>query len=226
MKKLTLYHGSKKIISAPDVAFSASYNDYGSGFYCTRDEDMAGQWAVNRGSPGFINKYEIDAMALTVLDFNSDDKYTVLHMLAALFKYRKFKISSAHVVRFMDYLEKHFSTDVEKYDIVVGTRCDDSYLSFVKAFMLGQISVKQLRYLLSPGISGEEFVIKTPRAYEKLEFVSFYRADDAIYYPRRMIRDLNARAGFYAESDIGDDGGLYVADLLREEVKPDDERIR
>lgn len=47
MKKI-LYHGSEKIIEKPVYGFGKAYNDYGLGFYCTEELDMAKEWGVSR----------------------------------------------------------------------------------------------------------------------------------------------------------------------------------
>jgi hypothetical protein len=40
MKK-TIYHGSKDKIKIPIYGYGKSYNDYGLGFYCTEEIDLA-----------------------------------------------------------------------------------------------------------------------------------------------------------------------------------------
>ena len=42
-----IYHGSKDIIEQPIFGFGKTYNDYGLGFYCTEEIDMAKKWGVN-----------------------------------------------------------------------------------------------------------------------------------------------------------------------------------
>lgn len=36
-----LYHGSRDIIKKPVYGYGKKYNDYGLGFYCTEDINMA-----------------------------------------------------------------------------------------------------------------------------------------------------------------------------------------
>lgn len=40
MKK-TVYHGSDHIIERPKYGYGKIYNDYGVGFYCTENQNMA-----------------------------------------------------------------------------------------------------------------------------------------------------------------------------------------
>ena len=41
MSNLTIYHGSDHIIKQPDIKKGKMYNDYGQGFYCTEDLELA-----------------------------------------------------------------------------------------------------------------------------------------------------------------------------------------
>lgn len=42
----TIYHGSDHIIEKPKFGYGKSYNDYGIGFYCTQNPNMAKEWGV------------------------------------------------------------------------------------------------------------------------------------------------------------------------------------
>lgn len=39
-----LYHGSRDISKKPVYGYGKKYNDYGLGFYCTEDINMAKEW--------------------------------------------------------------------------------------------------------------------------------------------------------------------------------------
>ena len=41
MSEITLYHGSADIIERPEFGKGNSRNDYGLGFYCTREIELA-----------------------------------------------------------------------------------------------------------------------------------------------------------------------------------------
>ena len=45
MKKI-IYHGSSRIIEKPLFNFGKKYNDYGIGFYCTEEMELAKEWGV------------------------------------------------------------------------------------------------------------------------------------------------------------------------------------
>ena len=225
MSKLILYHGSPEIIEVPVFGKGKAYNDYGRGFYCTEHLELAKEWACTENTDGYANKYEIDVGGLSVLNLSSNE-YTILHWLALLMKYRKLRVSTPVMKRGIEWLEEHFLIDLEPYDVVIGYRADDSYFSFARAFVNNEISLTQLSYAMRLGKLGEQFVLKSPAAFEKLQFVSYEVADNTQYYAKRKARDDEARAAFCAELEKDDLNGLYMRDIIREEVKSDDPRLR
>lgn len=95
MSKRILYHGSPDIIQAPVFGKGKSYNDYGKGFYCTEHLELAKEWACTENTDGYVNKYEVDTAGLSVLNLSSSE-YTILHWLALLMKYRKFRVHACY----------------------------------------------------------------------------------------------------------------------------------
>lgn len=225
MSKLILYHGSPEIIQTPVFGKGKSYNDYGRGFYCTEHLELAKEWACTENTDGYANKYEIDTKGLSVLNLSSDE-YTILHWLALLMKYRKFRVSTPVMKRGADWLKERFLIDLTPYDAVVGYRADDSYFSFARAFVNNEISLTQLAYAMRLGRLGEQFVLKSPSAFAKIHFISYETCDNTVYYAKRKARDDEARAAFRAELEKDDIDGLYMRDIIREEVQPNDPRLR
>lgn len=72
-----LYHGSEFVIQKPIFGGGKVHNDYGSGFYCTKESDLAKEWAVGETHDGFANRYEFDLTGLKVIDLTG--KGAVLH---------------------------------------------------------------------------------------------------------------------------------------------------
>ena len=71
---MTLYHGSENIIEAPEFGKGARNNDYGKGFYCTENIELAREWACAKNKSGYVNVYEFDLTGLKVLNLN-DGQY-------------------------------------------------------------------------------------------------------------------------------------------------------
>ena len=225
MSKMILYHGSHEIIQTPVYGKGKEYNDYGRGFYCTEHLELAKEWACTEDEDGYANKYEIDFSGLSVLNLLGEE-YTILHWLALLMKYRSFRISTPVMKRGAEWLEENFLLDLPSYDVVIGYRADDSYFTFARAFVNNEISLAQLAYAMRLGKLGEQCVIKSPDAFEKLRFLSYEIADNTVYYAKRKVRDEEARAAFRAEMERDDVNGLYMRDIIREEVQPNDARLR
>lgn len=225
MSKLTLYHGSSEIIEKPLFGKGKTYNDYGKGFYCTESEELAKEWACTEGVDGYANQYEIETSELNVLDLSSEE-YTILHWLALLMTYRKIKLATPVMRRGAEWLKEHFLVNIAEYDVIIGYRADDSYFSFARAFVNNEISLKQLSYAMRLGKLGEQFVLKTEKAFEAIKYVGHQSADNTIYYARRKARDDEARAAFTAELEREDMDGLYMRDIIREGVTADDARLR
>ena len=184
MSKVILYHGSPEIIQTPVFGKGKAYNDYGKGFYCTEHIELAKEWACSENIDGYVNVYEIDMEGLSVLNLLSKE-YTILHWLALLMEYRKFRISTPIMKRGAEWLREHFLIDLNSYDVIIGYRADDSYFSFARAFVNNEISFAQLSYAMQLGKLGEQIVLKSPAAFEKVQFVSYEVVDNKEYYVRR-----------------------------------------
>ena len=225
MSKRILYHGSSEIIENPVFGKGKAYNDYGRGFYCTENLELAKEWACTEGIDGYANQYELETDGLKILHLSSGE-YTILHWLALLMTYRKLRLSTPVMKRGAEWLKEHFLINIEDYDAVIGYRADDSYFSFARAFVSNEISLGQLSRAMKLGKLGEQFVLKSREAFEAIQFVSYIASDNTVYYARRKARDDAARAAFLAELEKDDMDGIYIRDLIRGEVKPDEPRLR
>lgn len=225
MSKLTLYHGSEEIIQKPVFGKGKTYNDYGQGFYCTEHLDLAKEWACTESTDGYVNKYTIDTDKLNILNLSAEN-YTVLHWLALLMENRKFRISTPVMRRGTEWLKTNYLPDINGYDAIIGYRADDSYFSFARAFVNNEISLTQLSYAMKLGKLGEQFVLKSQKAFDEIEFDSYLSVDHTEYYAHRKTRDDEARAAYRTELEKDDINGLYMRDIIREEVKADDPRLR
>lgn len=225
MSKLVLYHGSPDIIEKPAFGKGKAYNDYGRGFYCTEHLELAKEWACTEGTDGYANKYELDAAGLSVLDLSSDD-YTILNWLAILMLHRKGRLSAPIAKQGREYLIQNFLPDFQGYDAIIGYRADDSYFSFARAFVSNTISLKQLGNAMRLGKLGEQFVLKSPKAFEAIRFIDYIVADSAVYYAKRKARDDEARAAYMKELETDDINGIFMRDIIREEIKANDPRLR
>ena len=225
MQERILYHGSAEIVRRPLYGKGKVYNDYGQGFYCTEEIELAKEWACTENEDGYVNEYKVDMNNLNILDLSSEE-YTILHWLAMLMRYRVVRLSSPIMKRGHHWLIEHFLPELAGKDIIIGYRADDSYFSYARAFVNNEISVAQLSYAMKLGKLGEQVVIKSEEAFDRIRFHGSVYVDRMEYYPKRQARDLQARELYIQELEKEDVNGLYIRDLIREEVRGDDPRLR
>ena len=132
---LKIYHGSQDIIDTPEYGKGKSTNDYGKGFYCTENIELAKEWACSKNEDGYANAYELDMGGLEVLRLNSPS-YNVLHWLAILADNRTYWERNSISENAKRYLRDNFLIDISGYDVIIGYRADDSYFTFAKNFCI------------------------------------------------------------------------------------------
>lgn len=225
-KTLTLYHGSVNIIETPFFGAGKPHNDYGRGFYCTQNIELAKEWACSAESDGYANQYEFNMEGLSVLSLTGGE-YTILHWLAILLDNRTFRTGAQVAISAKKYLLENFLADYRKYDVIRGYRADDSYFSFASAFLNNTISLSKLEKAMHLGELGEQVVAVSKEAFERFSFVQAEFAPNNIYYPKKLARDTEAREAFLLErntASVMDE--IYMIDILREGWKADDKRLQ
>ncbi|MCR5054884.1 MAG: DUF3990 domain-containing protein [Lachnospiraceae bacterium] len=214
MNKKVLYHGSVKIIKTPVFGYGRSDNDYGRGFYCTEDIELAREWAALDENGGFVNQYELDTSGLNCLDL-TDGKCTELSWMAILLANRVVRLSSPVEKRARTFITENFLPDTSDADIIIGHRADDSYFSFARAFLSNTITLQQLSTALSLGDLGRQIMLKSERAFNALLYKKSEPVNGAVYYPKRMMRDKHARDQYMALLEKEDETGLYISDIMK-----------
>lgn len=221
-----LFHGSSKIIETPLFGYGKPYNDYGLGFYCTDSLEMAKEWGVGKEQDGYANCYEIDCEGLQILDLNAPE-YCILHWLTILLQNREFDVPSGLALEAKEYLLANFAIDYEHYDIITGYRADDSYFSFAQDFINGTISYRQLNNAMHLGKLGQQFVLKSKVAFDRIRFIGSEIADSSEWYAKKMLRDQTARRNYFSvERNKRQRGDIYITQIMDEEMKQDDPRLR
>lgn len=217
MSILTLYHGSANIIETPEFGKGKMNNDYGQGFYCTKHLELAKEWACVTEDNGYANRYEIETKGLAILNLQ-EEQYSILNWLAILLNNRKMRLSSPVEKRGAAYLIDNFLPDTEKKDIIIGYRADDSYFMFARTFLANTITLDRLAVAMKLGKLGEQYMIKSKKAFKRLRFTGYEIADGNIYYPKRKARDEAARKAFQKMSEE-DSKGLFLNDIIKKGKK-------
>ena len=209
MSVIQLLHGTDHIIEVPDIHIGNPHNDYGMGFYCTRVDEMAREWACKKNTDGFVNSYDFDTEGLKVLNL-LDGTHTVLNWMALLLQFRTFKLDSEVAVDARDY------------------RADDSYFQYAESFVSNTLPLRSLNKALKLGKLGEQTVVISQKGFDRLHFVNAYPVSKSVYYPKFLDRDTKARDTYRKEikksKSYRDD--IFVLDILREEMSNDDPRIQ
>lgn len=221
-----LFHGSPSIIEKPQYGYGKVYNDYGLGFYCTDSLEMAKEWGVAQDRNGYANRYELDCEGLKILDLNGPS-FNILHWLAVLLENREFDVPSGLALEAKEYILNTFHVDYQAQDAIIGYRADDSYFSFAQDFINGTISYRQLNNAMHLGKLGQQFVLKSKKAFDRIQFLGYEVAEHDEWYAKKMLRDRSARREYFSvERNKRQRGDLYITQILDEEMKPDDERLR
>ena len=165
MENIILYHGSAKILENPAFGGGNPKNDYGLGFYCTENLELAKEWASTERNDGFANQYELNTEGLSTLHLNHSP-YHILNWLSILLENRTFIVSQGLPFEAMQYLLVNFLPEYKNYDLIVGYRADDSYFSFANAFLNNTISLEQLSIAMKLGKLGEQVVLKVKKHFQ------------------------------------------------------------
>ena len=222
---ITLYHGSSIIVGTPLFQGGNVYNDYGPGFYCTREIELAKEWACSEENDGFVNQYDLKEEGLSYLYLN-DKEYNILNWLAILLDNRRFDLSSPVTVRARKYILDAFLPSYKEYDVIVGYRADDSYFSFTRAFLANTITLEQLKRAMQLGQLGEQTFLQGRKAFEAVSFVQSMPVDSSQYHPRYLARDRQAREDFRRIlEEEPSESEVYVSTIIREKWTHGDPRL-
>ena len=221
-----IYHGSCNIIEKPIYGAGKKNNDYGKGFYCTEDINMAKEWSVKLHTSGYANIYEIDTSDLKVLNLNSQSFY-ILNWLAILLENRIFSIESYQAYNAKKYILDNFLVSYKDADIIIGYRADNSYFSYAQDFISGVINLRQLKNALKLEREGEQFVIKSKKAFDKLQFIGSEKAEVNDWYDKLQKRDCVSRSEYMNYENYQERvDDIKIDQIIKQGIKKDDVRLQ
>lgn len=213
-KVITLYHGSTSKIEKPIFGFRNSKDDFGQGFYCTQDHELAKEWALKTGVDGFVNEYSIDDSKLKFLDLKSG-MFNIMSWIAILLENRTFALSSAIARQGRDYILSNFSLDLKDYDVLIGYRADNSNFAYINDFLNNAISLRQLTLAIEQTNPKEQYVLKSMKAFELLRFKEALPVSVNQCGYEGQLRDLKARHHYFSkvcnEVSVSD---LFIKDII------------
>lgn len=224
---MKIYHGSTIEIPKPLLSRGKPNNDYGRGFYCTQEIEMAREWACKgKEPPGFVNAYDLSIEGLSVLDLSSPE-YTILNWIAVLLANRTFDLDTDIAIEVKDYIVANFMPPVADADVVIGYRADDSYFNYADSFVNNALSVRRLGEAMRLGRLGMQVALRTERAFAGLEYLGAEEVAWDVYHPRYASRDADARSqwrnvvkkGARAADDV------FAVDVIRTGLRHGDQII-
>ncbi len=211
----TIYHGSSQIVQSPKFGVGYPYNDYGLGFYCTDNKELAEEWAITGSGRGFVNRYSIDTSGLRIIDLTSPE-YSIRHWLSVMLSFREFDIHSSLFHQELERIRTEYNVDYSNCDILIGYRGDNCNFTFAESFLRGEIDATALRQALTVGDSAasKQFVIKSNRAFDRLVFEDWSTMGGAELRSGRFARDRRLMQGFAKNTH-----SLAYTDIYREKAE-------
>ena len=214
---MKLYHGSDHQIKKPIYKFKSATTDYGFGFYMTSDIELAKEWASNNLlANGVVNIYELDTNNLKILDLTSE-KYSPLHWVALLVNNRKISDSSMMIKAGKEFLMSHYLINIDCFDLVIGYRADDSYFSFVKAFLRNELPLNQFDAAIRLGKLGKQYFVNSKEAFSKLKFIDSQVVDINTYRIKRTNRERRAIRQYRKLISSSKEMGKTLKDIMEEQ---------
>ncbi|MBO5566008.1 MAG: DUF3990 domain-containing protein [Succinivibrio sp.] len=124
-------------------------------------------------------------------------------------------------------MQDRFLIDLNPYDVIIGYRADDSYFSFAQDFVAGSISLSKLKEAMYLGKLGEQTVFKSKISFSHLNVIKAQSVDASIYFEKKKNRDTKVRYEYRKTRSSSDSiNDLFMLDIMREEIKNDDPRLR
>lgn len=224
--KKILYHGSEVIVEKPEYGKGARTNDYGRGFYCTEELELAKEWACAKGRNGYANRYEMELEKMKILNLNSSD-YHILNWLALLADNRTYWQRGSISEEAKRYIHDNFLPDISEYDVIIGYRADDSYFAFAQDFVAGAISLQKLSEAMRLGKLGEQIVLKSRRAFEEIRYLGSEFVSAEEYYGKKLEREREAKREYRKKREnAAQINEIFILDIMREGMKNEDLRLR
>ena len=225
---MKIYHGSSFEVPKPLLSKGKPNNDYGRGFYCTEDIEMAREWASKgKEPPGFANAYELSTEGLDILNLSSPD-YTILNWMAVLLSNRTFDLDTDIAIEVRDYVIANFMPPIQDSDVVIGYRADDSYFNYADSFVNNALSIRRLNEALYLGRLGMQVALRTERAFDSLTYLGAEKVVWNEYHPRYVTRDAEARTQWREvvrkSPRAADD--LFAVDIIRGGLRHGDQILQ
>lgn len=94
-------------------------------------------------------------------------------------------------------------------------------------FVANAVSLRQLDNAMHLGRLGEQIVLKSREAFDRIQFIDSIPAQKEEYSARKTLRDKEARRDYRrSKEQSADVNDIYMLDIMREGIRNGDQRLR
>jgi len=210
---MIFYYGADRKVEKPIYNYSGSNsnNDYGIGFYLTKEKDKAELWA-SQFDDGYCIKYDLDTKDLNILYLNADTEEEIMLWISILINNRFSKEEIENYKDRITWLNTHYHVNLDDYDVVVGYRADDSYFLYSRDFVANELSIDALSKAMKLGKLGLQYCLKSEKAFQKIKTIEYKKIDKSSDYS--MFRE-RIKEEYYETKENDDIHNTRILDIMR-----------
>lgn len=209
---MRFYYGADSLVIKPLFNHGNPSNDYGLGFYLTEDKELARLWASKFEKGGFLIEYDVDISDLNILRLDSIKDEDVLAWISILVTHRFSREEREENLTNIKWLEDNYSIPLDGVDVIIGYRADDSYFDYSRDFVRNELSLEILKDAMRLGKLGNQFVLKSKKAFNSIKYIRSERIDHADEYEIFRKRTKMEYFKLKKEDDVNN---TYIRDLMR-----------
>lgn len=180
---MIFYYGADRMVEKPVYNYKDGNpnNDYGLGFYLTKEKEKAILWASQYDN-GYCIKYDVNLTKLKVLYLNTNKEEDVLLWISILVNNRFSKEEIENYKDTINWLNKHYHVNLDDYDVIVGYRADDSYFLYSRDFVSNELSIDALSKAMKLGKLGLQYCLKSKKAFQNIETIEYEKVEKSDNY--------------------------------------------
>ena len=207
--ELILFHGSKEGLKEIKIDGSRLNCDFGYGFYLGESYEQALNFIVQYPKSS-IYSFKIDIKDLKVKRFQCD-----LEWMLAIAYYRGKNEEIKNNNKILKIIK-----EIEDADIIIAPIADNKMFNILSEFSLGEINMDVAIHSLSAYGLGNQYIIKTEKALNKLEFIENYY----VSIPERQNASKKSLERAYQIdtklklAKMEYKTGLYIGEILNEKI--------
>ena len=213
---MIFYYGADRLVLKPEFNKGNPSNDYGLGFYLTKDKELARLWATQYENGGYLIDYDVDINGLNILHLETIENKDVLTWLSLLISHRFSFEERRDNLQNIQWLEKNYPINIENYDVIIGYRADDSYFAYSRDFIRNDLSLEILKDAMKLGKLGTQFVLMSKKAFDHIKYVK----SEIVPHTDDYLNFRNLTKSEYFKLKKEDDiNNTFLRDLMRKEGK-------